>query len=208
MNENQIIEWAQRLAAVAQCGLTYNGENPFETERYEKIQQIAAEMAGAAGDVNCETELALFQDESKNGYATPKVDVRGVVFKENKVLLVKEHVTGKWTFPGGWVDVGDSPSYAVEREVWEESGFEVKAQKILIVADRNLDYPPAHYHIYKLFFLCELQGGTAAASNETDDVDFFAENDLPELDLNRTSIDHLHRCFEFFRSPGLPTDFD
>ncbi|MCD4751945.1 MAG: NUDIX hydrolase [Anaerolineaceae bacterium] len=208
MNENRIIEWTQRLAAVAQCGLTFNGENPFETERYEKIQQIAAEMAGAVGDVDCETTLALFRDESKNGYATPKVDVRGVVFKKNKVLLVKEHVTGKWTFPGGWVDVGDSPSYAVEREVWEESGFEVKAQKILVVADRNLDYPSAHHHIYKLFFLCELLGGNATLSSETDGVDFFAENNLPELDLNRTSTGHLHRCFEFFRNPGLPTDFD
>lgn len=208
MNENRIIEWAQRLAAVAQCGLTFNGENPYETERYEKIQQIAAEMTGAAGDVDCETALALFSDESKNGYATPKVDVRGVVFKENKVLLVKEHVTGKWTFPGGWVDVGDSPSYAVEREIWEESGFEVKAQKMLIVADRNLDYPPAYYHIYKLFFLCELLGGTATLSSETDGVEFFAENDLPELDLNRTSVGHLRRCFEFFRNPGQPTDFD
>jgi len=208
MNENRIIEWAQRLAAVSQCGLTYNGDNPYEVERYEKIQRIAAEMTAAAGDTTCEENLALFTDESKTGYATPKVDVRGVVFKDDKVLLVKEHVTGKWTFPGGWVDVGDSPSSAVEREVWEESGFEVRAVKMLIVADRNKTYPPSKAHIYKLFFLCELLGGKATLSSETDGVDFFAEDALPELDLNRTSPEHLARCFEFHRNPQHPTEFD
>jgi ADP-ribose pyrophosphatase YjhB (NUDIX family) len=128
--------------------------------------------------------------------------------KDGKILLVKEHRTQKWTFPGGWVDVGDTPSGGVEREVWEESGYKVKATKVLIVADRNLDYPPSRYHIYKLFFLCELNGGEATLSHETDGVGFFAEDDLPELDLNRTSVNHLKRCFEFYRNPEMPAVFD
>ena len=209
MNEEKIIAWAQQLMAVAQCGLTYNDDNPYETERYHEIQKVASEMIGEAATISQEAVLELFTDESKNGYATPKVDSRGVVFnEEGKILLVKEHRTQKWTFPGGWVDVGDTPSGGVEREVWEESGYKVKATKVLIVADRNLDYPPSHYHIYKLFFLCELNGGEATLSHETDGVGFFAEHDLPELDINRTSVNHLARCFEFYRNPDMPTEFD
>lgn len=209
MNESKIIAWAQQLAGLAQCGLTYNRDNHFELERYQEIQHIAADMMAEVSDFRFEDALQLFDDQSHDGYATPKVDVRGVVFNEaGEVLLVKEHVTGKWTFPGGWVDVGDTPSGAAEREVWEESGYRVRASKILIVADRNLHYPPGHFHIYKLFFLCELLGGEATPSNETDGVGFFAEDALPELDLNRTSEGHLRRCFAHYRDPNLPTDFD
>ena len=208
MNENKIVNWAQQLMAVAQCGLTYNGENPYETERYQEIQKIASEMLADVSTLSQQAVLELFTDESKNGYATPKVDVRGVVFKDDKVLLVKEHLTQKWTFPGGWVDVGDSPSGAVEREVWEESGYKVKAAKLLIAADRQRNYPPGLFHIYKLFFLCELLGGEAVISHETDAVGFFGEEELPELDLGRTSEEHLHRCFAFHRDPTLATEFD
>ena len=209
MNEDKIIAWAQQLMAVAQCGLTYNDDNPYETERYHEIQHIASEMIADAATISQQDALELFDDESKNGYATPKVDARGVVFnQEGKILLVKEHRSQKWTFPGGWVDVGDTPSSGVEREVREESGYQVSATKLLIVADRNLRYPPSRFHIYKLFFLCELNGGEAALSHETDGVGFFAEDELPELDLGRTSAYHLARCFEYYRHPELPTEFD
>jgi ADP-ribose pyrophosphatase YjhB (NUDIX family) len=208
MNENKIIAWAQALAGVAQCGLTYNGDNAFEVERYTEIQRIASDMMAEVSEVSFESMLVLFDEQSKDGYATPKVDVRGAVFRDDAVLLVKEHVTGKWTLPGGWVDVGDTPSGAVEREVWEESGYVAKARKVILVADRNLHYPPGRFHIYKLFFLCELTGGEAVLSHETDGVAFYTENDLPELDLNRTSRDHLTTCFAHYRNSTLPTEFD
>ncbi|NSW52561.1 MAG: NUDIX hydrolase [Anaerolineae bacterium] len=208
MNENKIIAWAQALAGVAQCGLTYNRTNAFEVERYSEIQRIASDMMAEVSNVRFEDMLELFDEQSHDGYATPKVDVRGAVFRDDAVLLVKEHVTGKWTLPGGWVDVGDTPSGAVEREVWEESGYRAKASKVILVADRNLHYPPGRFHIYKLFFLCDLTGGEALVSHETDGVGFFREDDLPELDLNRTSSGHLAACFAHYRSPALPTEFD
>ncbi|MBN2046912.1 MAG: NUDIX hydrolase [Anaerolineaceae bacterium] len=208
MNTSNLIEWAQRLTAIAQCGLTYNSDNLFEKERYEQINAIAAEIMAAQADEPLETFLRLFDDQSKQGYATPKVDVRGVVFNGDQILLVKEHATGAWTFPGGWVDVGDRPSSAVEREVWEESGFRVRASKLCMLADRNLDYPPGKFHIYKLFFLCDLLGGKPTVSNETDAVGFFSEDDLPPLDTSRTSKNHLAKMFAFHRDPALPTLFD
>ena len=208
MNEDRIIQWAQRLLGVAQCGLTYNHDNPYETERYHQIQALAAEMMAAVSEVSPEALLTLFTDESRNGYATPKVDVRGVVFTDRRILLVKEHLTQRWTLPGGWVDVGDTPSVAVEREVFEESGYEVQARKLLIIADRNRHYPPSTFHIYKLFFLCELLGGSSVISHETDEIGFFAEDSLPPLDEGRTSAYHLAHCFEHYRDSNLPTEFD
>ena len=147
----------------------------------------------------------------EEGYATPKVDVRGVTFRDDRILLVRELLDGgRWTLPGGWADVNDRPSEAVEREVWEESGYRVRATKLLAVYDRRFHgHQPPHPHgIYKLFFLCDLLGGEPTASVETADAAFFAEDEIPELSISRTTRPQLQRCFAHHRNPSLPTDFD
>jgi ADP-ribose pyrophosphatase YjhB (NUDIX family) len=200
--------WAKTLRSVAQAGLTY-GESPFDHERYRKIQTIASAMIAAGADADVEETLALFEGE--RGYETPKVDVRGVVFKEHKVLLVRELLDGgRWTLPGGWADVNDRPSQAVEREVWEESGYRVRAAKLLAVYDRRLHghCPPHPFGIYKLFFLCQLLGGAPQRSIETDGARFFAEYEIPDLSMARTTPEELARFFEHVRHPDWPADFD
>ncbi|MCX8009741.1 MAG: NUDIX hydrolase N-terminal domain-containing protein, partial [Ignavibacteria bacterium] len=128
------LEWSQQLIALSQNGLTY-AENQFERERYLNIRKIAHDMLKSLSDLDANRIKNIFEDEK--GYATPKVDVRGVVFRNNKILLVKERSDGKWTLPGGWADVGDSPSEAVEREILEESGYKAKAVKLIALYDRN-----------------------------------------------------------------------
>ena len=164
-------------------------------------------MADRTG-TNQERIVSLFARES--GYATPKVDVRGVVFRDDGILLVKEREDGGWTLPGGWADVNESPREAVEREVVEESGYRVRATKLLAVLDRSKHphVPPFPFHIYKLFILCDLIGGDAAASMETEEVGFFPENGTPELSISRTTPSQVARLFEHHRQPGLATDFD
>jgi ADP-ribose pyrophosphatase YjhB (NUDIX family) len=127
------------------------------------------------------------------------------------VLLVRERSDGKWTLPGGWVDVGDAPSFAVEREIREESGYLAKAVKLAALFDRNNPahgHPPSILHIYKLFFVCELTGGTATLSNETDGVDFFPVNSLPPLSIGRATQSQIERLYQHHLNRGLPTDFD
>jgi len=200
------VEWASRLQAIAQNGLLYS-TNPFDTQRYEAIRDIAAEMMANGSDAAFEAVRGLFSAQS--GYATPKVDVRGVVFQDESILLVRERVDGLWTLPGGWADVGDLPAQAVEREVFEESGYQVRAVKLLAVYDvRRHDHPPRPFHSYKLFFRCELIGGTPAVSDETDEVGFFREDDLPPLSLGRVTPSEIARFFEYYRHPDWPTDFD
>ncbi|MBV9281405.1 MAG: NUDIX hydrolase [Chloroflexi bacterium] len=200
------LKWAKRLAAVAQNGLAY-ATNPFDLERYQLVRSIAAEMlaAGWAGDGH----LIRGRLEREVGHATPKVDVRGVVFRDGQVLLVKERADGGWTLPGGWADVYDSPSEAVEREIYEESGYRTRARRLLALYDRaRHGHPPIPFHAYKAFFLCELVGGAPAASMETDGVGFFPETALPELSVTRVTADQIHRMFAHYYQPDLPTDFD
>lgn len=204
----QWLQWAQQLQAIAQNGLTYS-ENPFDIDRFRQVQQVAAEILATHTNLPFESALDLFKQEE--GYATPKVDVRGAVFWQDKLLLVKERFDGRWTLPGGWVDVGEPPSRAIEREICEESGYQAQAVKLLALYDRNHPrhgHPPFWHHIYKLFFRCELLSGTATTSIETEAAEFFAEDEIPELSLSRVVPSQITRLFEHYRNPDLPTDFD
>jgi ADP-ribose pyrophosphatase YjhB (NUDIX family) len=173
------------------------------------VREIASEIMAAHSDQTAERVVALFAGE--RGYATPKVDGRGVVFDaQGRILLVRELRDGGWTLPGGFADVGDSPSQAVEREVREESGYEVKAVKLLALYDRSRHGPvPARpWHIYKIFLRCELTGGSPRDSHETAGARFFCEDEIPELSPGRTKPGQLARMFEHYRRPDLPADFD
>jgi ADP-ribose pyrophosphatase YjhB (NUDIX family) len=206
--DSQWLHWAQQLQAQAQNGLTYT-TNPYEIERYQKIREIAAAMLAAQGGVAPAVVRDLFAGEV--GHATPKLDVRGAVFQAGTILLVKERADGGWTLPGGWVDVGEPPGRAVEREVWEESGYEVRAVKLLALYDRNAPrhgHPPHPFHIYKLFFLCELVGGAPTPSIETSAVGFFPADALPPLSLGRVTPTQIARLFAHARHPEWPADFD
>ncbi len=202
------LQWAKQLAALAQNGLTYS-DNVYEIERYQQIRRIAAEMMSAGFELDTKTFLDLFPREK--GYETPKVDVRGVAFRDGRILLVREKLDGGWTLPGGWADPCQTPSEAVVREIFEESGFEARAVKLAAVYDRSKHphKPLMPFHIYKLFFLCEITGGAPAESHETTGVGFFAEDSIPEqLSISRTLPFQLARMFEHHRNPALPTDFD
>ena len=205
--EPKWLNWAKRLQALSQNGLTY-AKDPFDRERYEQIRHIAAEMLAEKADAKTKDVLDLFSREKD--YATPKVDVRGVVFRDGRILLVKERSDGRWALPGGWADVGESPSESVEREVWEESGFQVNAKRLAAVYDRSKHphKPLMHYHIYKLFFLCEITGGQATTSSETEQVEFFEEGDLPELSITKVLPEQIAKMFKYHRREEMPVYFD
>lgn len=200
------LQWAKRLQAAAQNGLAYN-DDPFNQERYEAIRQIATEMMAMGTATGQEIILNIFSGQT--GHATPKVDVRGVVFQNHRILLVRERSEGLWSLPGGWADVYDSPAEATIREIWEESGFRTRAVKLLALYDRNKQgHPPMPFHVYKIFFHCEIIGGSPQSSIETDEVDFFAEDALPPLSIGRVTTAQIARFFEHYRHPEWPTDFD
>ena len=205
-SQHDWLEWARKLQAIAQNGLTFT-TNPFEKERFEAVREIAAEMISVCSQHEQQPILDLFLN--REGYATPKLDVRGVVFRDNHILLVKENADGLWTLPGGWVDVNESPGFAVAREVFEESGYSVRTVKLLALYDKlKHPHPPEIFHAYKAFFLCEITGYEPSTNIETSDAQFFSEDKLPPLSLPRVVESQIHRMFEHSRHPDWPTDFD
>jgi ADP-ribose pyrophosphatase YjhB (NUDIX family) len=201
-----ILEWARKVQAIAQNGLAFS-KDPFDQERYTQLQDLVASILSSELEIPVGKAKAFWEQEE--GYATPKVDVRGGVFDGDRVLLVRERSDGKWTLPGGWVDVNDAPSDAVVREIFEESGYRAKALKLAALVDKNRHpHPPGIHHIYKLFFLCELTGGTPTISNETDAVEFFPVHALPELSTGRVVRSQIERLYQHQLHRDLPTDFD
>ena len=206
-NEPRWVQWARELQAIAQTGLHFS-ESEYDRERYQKILQISVEIFAEYSGQSPSLIQGVFENQS--GYATPKVDVRGVVFRSGKLLLVRERTDGLWTLPGGWADVNDSPSEAVEREVLEESGFQTKSERMLAIFDRakHPHVPSFPFHVYKLFILCGLKGGEARTTFETSGVDFFGENGIPPLSISRVTLDQVQFCFEAQKRPTTLCRFD
>ena len=200
------LQWAREIQALSQTGLAYS-EIDYDIQRYNRLMEIAAEIVQSHTGLPKKPLLENFLVQP--GYATPKVDVRGAVIRDGKILLVQERSDERWSMPGGWADVGELPSEMVEREVWEESGFEVEAKKVIGVYDANRSGNPLEfYHAYKIVFLCEILRGEARPSDETLDVDFFSLDNLPPLSSERTNERHLNDVFTHFKDHTRPTAFD
>ncbi len=201
------VEWARTLAAVAQNGLEY-ADNPYDVARYRDVGRVAAEMlaSGGAGELPAVLEVL----DRERGYATPKVDVRAYVAERGKVLLVRERVDGLWTLPGGWADPSDLPSSAVEREVAEEAGYEVRARRLLACWDRTLQEgaSPYPFRVYKLFFACEILGETVRDPSEILEVAWHDLDTLPPLSLGRVTTGQIARLTTLARDATAPAAFD
>jgi ADP-ribose pyrophosphatase YjhB (NUDIX family) len=209
MDEDTIprwLEWAREIQALSQTGLFY-AQNDFERERHKRLGEIAAEIISDHSSFELNELVDIF--DSQTGYATPRVDVRAAVFRDEKLLLVRERMDGGWTMPGGWADVGDIPSVAAEREVREEAGFFVKARKVIGVYDANRLGPLEIFHAFKIVFLCDLLGGEARTSNETSEVGFFGIEEIPlMLSGERTKPRHITDVFSALDDPDRLAVFD
>ncbi len=200
------LEWAREIQALAQTGLAFS-ENGYEIQRNRRLLEIAAEIVAA--HTRLPRELLVDNFLAQPGYATPKIDVRGAVVRNDQILLVQERTDGRWCMPGGWADVGEYPSEAVAREVWEESGFEVVPRKVIGIYDANRGgVPLSFYHAYKVVYLCEITGGEAHPSTETAAVGFFGFDDLPVLSSFRSNETHLAEVHAHHEDDDRRTAFD
>jgi ADP-ribose pyrophosphatase YjhB (NUDIX family) len=204
--EQKWLSWAKEIQAIAQTGLAY-ARDVYDVERYQALRELSVDiLANYTYESKEKIRLSFAGDD---GYCTPKTDIRGVVFHEDRILLVREKLDGKWALPGGWADIGLSPSEVAVKEIREESGFETQAVRLLAVMDKKFhNHPPDAYHIYKFFILCRIVGGAAAEGVETSGVCFFAEDELPELSLERNTAEQLHTMFQYLRNPDQPVILD
>jgi ADP-ribose pyrophosphatase YjhB (NUDIX family) len=181
--------WIFELQAIAQNGLTYCRDE-FDKERYSRLMAIASEMAAKNSSVDQHKISQLFFLE--NGYATPKIDVRAFICKENQLLLVRERSDNLWTLPGGWAEVNHSPSESVIKEVKEEAGYDVTVIRLLALCDKlKHDHPPQWPHAYKCFFHCKIESGSPQINNEICEIKFFSFDEIPELSTHRVTKNQL-----------------
>ncbi len=201
--------WAREIQAIAQTGLAFS-KDPYDLDRFTALSRLSARIMAE----HTRAELAHIEQlfDAETGYATPKVGVRAAVFDApGRILMVREVVDAdRWTLPGGWVDVNQTPAQSVVREVLEESGYHVRPVKLAAVWDRAKQaQPPTAFSVVRMFFICTLEGGTPAPSLETSGVGWFAEDDVPQdLSLRRTLPHHISRMFAHWREPGQATEFD
>lgn len=198
------LNWARKLDAMARIGLTF-ADNPYETRRYGELASISRAMLAELA-ARPEVDLPQLYLPSE-GYVTPKVDVRAAVFNDaGRILLVREVADGRWSLPGGWADVGDTPSVSAAREVLEESGYSTRISHLVGVFDAHDGESP--FSAYKIVFVGELTGGEAGGDHETDGVDFFAADDLPPLSHRRTPLRVVEAAFAHLKDPTLPAIFE
>jgi ADP-ribose pyrophosphatase YjhB (NUDIX family) len=193
------LDIAKRLEAIAQAGLTYT-QSDYDKERYEEIRDIGHAIFHHHTNTPLEIIHDLFSDE--NGYPTPKVDIRSVVFRDSKILMVREKLDGLWAVPGGWADIGFTPGEVAVKEVKEEAGLDVTPVRLLAVLDKKCHaHPPSPVHVYKMFILCEELGGKLQAGMETCGAEFFGLDALPDLSTARNTFEQIKMMFELNSDP-------
>jgi ADP-ribose pyrophosphatase YjhB (NUDIX family) len=203
---NKWLEWATKLQSIAQAGLTFS-ENSYDLDRYRQIRAVSVEIMNEYTGVSHEKLTELFAGET--GYQTPKTDIRSAVFKDDKILLVREKVDGAWALPGGWADVNSSPSESAVRECLEEAGAIVKPKRIIAVHEAGKHNNPLNpYSIYKIFFECELIETSFKENTETLEAGFFPLNGLPPLSTDRTTTAQIEMCFNARRQDVVEPIFD
>lgn len=200
------IDFAMRIQSIAQAGLQY-GKDPYDKERYEELRKIAVEMIAAKTDIPMNKVYDLFANET--GYQTPKVDTRGVIFIDGKILLVHEN-NNTWSLPGGWCDVDQSVASNTEKEVKEETGYNVTAKKIIAIQDwRKHNVTNYAYGVVKVFVLCQYESGEFEDNIETTEIQFFDKHELPDnLANEKCTREQILMCFDSYENINSPTLFD
>ena len=200
------VDFAIRIQSIAQAGLQY-GRDKYDLERYEQLRTIAAEMLSVKTDIPIDKIRGLFCNET--GYQTPKIDTRAAVFIDERILLVREN-DGRWALPGGWCDVDQSVASNAEKEVLEETGCTVLAQRLIAVQDwRRHNVTNYAYGVVKIFVLCRYMGGWFRENIETTEAGLFGIGEIPDgLAVEKCTGAQIRMCFEALRNPNAPTIFD
>lgn len=198
--------WARELRSIAQTGLTY-GNDVFDKERYEQMNELSNTMLAHISGMSDRQINSLLPIEQ--GYATPKIAVRGLVIQDNKVLMVKEIADGLWTLPGGWCDIGLTPSENIEKEIKEETGLHTQATQLLTIFDQTKHRESeTMQHIYTIYFLCEIISGELTCSIETEAVEFFPANELPPLSIERMTEEQFKTAYLISEEKNQTAYFD
>lgn len=195
MTDKNLLYLTKRVKALADTGSIY-AQNEYDKERYNELQAISLEMLS----IVAEKPLSVLHDffmPSKD-YPTPKVDVRGLVLNGAKeILLVKEKLDGKWSLPGGWGEIGFSPSEVIVKEIKEETGLTARVSRLLAVYDKKCHpHPPQPFYVYKIVFLCKIVEGDIRTSFDIHEARYFDLKNLPEISEDRILKSQIEQLYQ------------
>jgi ADP-ribose pyrophosphatase YjhB (NUDIX family) len=195
-DQSELLMLAKRIQAIAENGLHYS-ENDYDRDRYGDMEEISTRMISLITNLSHET--IKVSTTERNGYRTPKIDVRCVIFNDrDEILMVKERVDSCWSLPGGWCDVGYTPTEVAEKEAFEEAGIKVKARRVLAIFDKKChEHPEDLFYTYKIFIECSTKNFEISSGMETLDVGFYKQHELPELSTPRNTAGQIHTMFDF-----------
>ncbi len=204
---HSFLEEIKRLKAIADTGLLYC-TTEYDKERYTELQQMSYRLLQAITN-NSIPALQEALPQAKD-YPTVKVDVRGMLLDPNKkILLVKEMADGKWALPGGWADIGYSPTESIAKEFKEETGLTVTVKKLLAVFDKKMHpHPPDVFYTYKLAFYCLADSFNLQKGFDVLDADYFDINGLPPLSEERIVKPQVELLYNKIISADMDAYFD
>lgn len=202
MTAKEQLDTIKRIKAIAETGLVF-AEGAYDKERYEELRAISLKLMAEIAEVPFE-KLDSFYLPTLD-YPTPKVDVRGFVINEkDQILLAKESVDSKWTIPGGWADIGNTPTEVAIREIKEETGLDAKIVRLLAIYDKQRHQHPAEpYYIYKLMFHCKVVGGELEPGFDMLGADWFSLDALPPLSEERILLTQLKQLYKMVKNNDL-----
>ncbi|MDG8860488.1 NUDIX hydrolase [Streptococcus pneumoniae] len=195
MKTSDFVKYLQRMIAITDTGLTFT-KDPFDRERYEDLRSLLSEMLNQALDLDAEEVAEVLKPTS--AYATPLMDVRAWIVEDEKICLVRGQGENDWALPGGFGEVGYSPTENILKEIEEETGFKAKVERLLAVFDTNCFQLQSKQYT-KFVFECKLLDGQFQENQEIADLRFFAIDQLPELSEKRITKEQIEILWQVYQ---------
>ena len=195
MKTSDFVKYLQRMIALTDTGLTFT-KDPFDRERYEDLRGLLSEMLNQASDLDSEEVAEVLKPTS--AYETPLMDVRAWIVEDEKICLVRGQGENDWALPGGFGEVGYSPTENILKEIEEETGFEAKVERLLAVFDTNRFQLQSKQYA-KFVFECKLLDGQFQKNQEIAALQFFAIDQLPALSEKRITKEQIEILWQVYQ---------
>ena len=189
LDSKQIYEYIIKIQSIAKIGLIYS-KDPYAITNYQQINDLSLEFLENFLDVKFDRPNYFRRDI----YPTPNISVRVVILNEDKtkVLMVREAKTQNYSLPGGWADLYDSPSDTAKNEAKQEAGANIDIIRLVGLVNHTPYKSAPALPEYVAIFEARLEGELQEHEYETDDVNWFDVNHLPEIS-RKCSIEEIKR---------------
>ena len=178
MDTKELYDYILKIQSIAKIGLVFS-KDPYALTNYQQINDLTLEMLEKLMEIEFDRPNYFARDI----YPTPSVSVRSVILNESrdKILMVRECNSGTYSFPGGWADLYDSAGQTAINESSQEAGADIEIVRLVGVLNRTPFKVSISVPEYLVVFEAKLKGELHEHEYETDDVDWFPLDNLPQM---------------------------